>query len=168
MGYCVFLGLLLVSWKDKKRSMVSHSSIEVEYRALASTVCEVQWLLFLLRDLSVKLEGFVVVFCDKKSAIHIVENPVFHEWTKHIDIDCHVMREKLQSEVISLLLVHSHQQLIDCFTKSPAVRHYKTNVGKLNMMNLYGIQLEGDCQDKKSKRTIVCESEQIKLKSGNG
>ncbi|XP_019173399.1 PREDICTED: uncharacterized protein LOC109168974 [Ipomoea nil] len=54
-GYCVYLGQSLISWKTKKQATVSRSSSEAEYRALASTTCEIQWLLYLLADLQVNL-----------------------------------------------------------------------------------------------------------------
>ena len=47
-GYCIFLGQTLVSWKTKKQATVSHSLDEVEYRSLASTVCELLWILYTL------------------------------------------------------------------------------------------------------------------------
>ena len=43
----------MVSWKSKKQSIVSRSSVEAEYRAMALTVCEMTWLLPLLKDLEV-------------------------------------------------------------------------------------------------------------------
>ncbi|XP_031124289.1 uncharacterized protein LOC116027000 [Ipomoea triloba] len=56
-GYAVFLGPTLISWKSKKKDTVSRSSFEAEYRVMASTVCEIQWLMNLLRDLQVA-DGF--------------------------------------------------------------------------------------------------------------
>jgi len=105
--FCIFLGSSLVSWKSKKQRTVSRSSTEAEYRALATTTCEVQWLSYLLRDLQIKPTQTVVMYCDNKSACHIAHNQSFHERTKHLDIDCHVVHEKVQSNLFHLLPISS-------------------------------------------------------------
>lgn len=96
-GFCVFLGTSLVSWKSKKQSVVSRSSTEAEYRSLALATCELIWLHQLLRDLHISVTSIAKLFCDNKSAIHIAMNPVFHERTKHIDIDCHTVCDQLKA-----------------------------------------------------------------------
>ncbi|XP_031262909.1 uncharacterized protein LOC116121108 [Pistacia vera] len=65
-GYCIFLGKSLISWKSKRQATVSRSSSGAKYRVMACT-----------------------------AANHIASNSIFHEKTKHIDIDCHVVREQL-------------------------------------------------------------------------
>ncbi|XP_017405966.1 uncharacterized mitochondrial protein AtMg00810-like [Vigna angularis] len=54
-GYCFFIGSSLVSWKTKKQTTVSRSSSEAEYRAIASATCELQWIIYLLKDLHISL-----------------------------------------------------------------------------------------------------------------
>lgn len=92
-GFCFFLGTSLISQKSKKQVTVSRSSSKAEYRALATASCELQWLSFLLRDLHVECSKPSVLYCDIKSALYIAANQVFHERTKHLYIDCHVVRE---------------------------------------------------------------------------
>jgi len=54
---------------------------------------EIQWLVCLLQDLKVLFERPSLLYCDNYSTRYIVANPVFHEHTKHIEIDCHIVRE---------------------------------------------------------------------------
>ncbi|KAL2226108.1 UNVERIFIED_CONTAM: Retrovirus-related Pol polyprotein from transposon RE2 [Sesamum indicum] len=88
-----------------KQSTVSRSSAEVEYRSLAATVCELRWLSFLLADFGISVTLPISLFCDNKAAVHILANPVFHERTKHIEIDCHVARDAFKDGFISPVLV---------------------------------------------------------------
>ena len=136
-GYCILLGSSLVSWKTKKRQTISRSSSKAEYRALAATVCEIQWIHYLLEDLQVHLSSPTPLFCDNQSAIYLAQNPVFHERTKHIEIDCHVIRTKMAEGLIKLLPVSSANQLADCFTKALASTQFNHSFSKLGIQNLY-------------------------------
>lgn len=95
-GYCLQLGSALISWQAKKQSVTSLSTAEAEYRALATVITEVMWLKYLLDDLNVPIDYVVAVFCDNQAVIDIALNPVQHARTKHIELDCHFIREKVQ------------------------------------------------------------------------
>nr|XP_016478721.1 PREDICTED: uncharacterized mitochondrial protein AtMg00810-like [Nicotiana tabacum] len=93
-GYMMKFGQAMVSWKSKKQSTISRSSAEAEFRSMASTVAEITWLIGLFKELGVKVNLHVQLFCDSKDAIQIAAHPIFHERTKFFDIDCHFVREK--------------------------------------------------------------------------
>ena len=114
--WCIFLGDSLISWKSKKQDVTSRSSTKAEYRAMALTTCEIVWLRWLLADMGVTLNCPTPLHCDNKSAIQIARNSVFHERTKHIEIDCHFTHHHLQLGTISLPFVPSALQIADIFT----------------------------------------------------
>ncbi|GKE05209.1 uncharacterized mitochondrial protein-like protein [Tanacetum coccineum] len=116
-GFCVFIGDSLISWKSKKQDVLSKSSTEAEYCAMSVTTSEIVWLRWLLADMSVHITSPTLLYCDNHSAIQIAHNTVFHERTKHIEIDCHFTRHHLQAGTISLSFVPSSLQIADILTK---------------------------------------------------
>ncbi|CAJ2636330.1 unnamed protein product [Trifolium pratense] len=133
-GFCIFLGDSLISWKSKKQDIVSRSSTEAEYRAMASTTTEIVWLRWLLSDMGGALSEPTPMYCDNKSAIQIAHNSVFHERTKHIEIDCHFTRHHLQHGTITLPFISSSLQIADLFTKTHSIKRFRFLIDKLSML----------------------------------
>ena len=117
-GYCLQLGSALISWQAKKQTVVSMSSAEAEYRALATITTEIMWLKYLLADLIIDCSKATPVFCDNQATIDIASNPVQHARTKHIELDCHFVREKVQYGVILPVKISTKFQLADILTKA--------------------------------------------------
>ncbi|KHM99439.1 Copia protein, partial [Glycine soja] len=90
IGFSIYLGDSLISWRSKKQSTVSRTS-----------------------------------------------NPVFHEHTKHIEIDCHIVRDKVHKGLLKLLPISSSMQLADIFTKPLPPASFQGLYTKLGMMNIH-------------------------------
>jgi hypothetical protein len=132
-SYCFLLGDSLISWCSKKQSVVARFSTEAEYHALADTTSELLWLRWLLHDIEVSQTSNSPIFCDNRSAIHIVHNDVFHERTKHIEIDCHFVRHHLLQGTLRLCPIASADQLADVFTKAQSPGWFRDLVFKLKL-----------------------------------
>jgi hypothetical protein len=117
LGYAVFLGDDLVSWSVKRQTVVSRSSAEAEYRAVANGVAEATWLRQLLLKLQAPPSRCTLVYCDNISAVYHSNNPVQHQRTKHVEIDLHFVREKVVIGQVCVLHVSTTSQFTDVFTK---------------------------------------------------
>ena len=136
-GYFVTLGGSPVSWKTRKQTVVSRSSAEAEYLSMAATTSELVWLKSLLASLGVFLSEPMKLYCDSQAAIHIAKNPVFHERTKHIEIEFPFVREKIHSGDLEVLYVSTKQQPADIFTKAFGRDQFRYLRSKLGIVDLH-------------------------------
>ncbi|GKD70939.1 hypothetical protein Tco_1325029, partial [Tanacetum coccineum] len=102
-----------------------------EYRALASVTSELIWILKNLKDLQIENLLPVSLHCDSNSAIKIDTNPVFHERTKHLEIDLHFVREKVLKCVV---------KIADILTKGLDTVQHLELVKILGMFDVYQVE----------------------------
>ncbi|KAI3715280.1 hypothetical protein L6452_22255 [Arctium lappa] len=116
-GGCQFLGARLVSWQCKKQTTVSTSTTEAEYIAAVSCCSQILWIQNQMLDYGVTFLH-TPIFIDNSSAISIVNNPVKHSKTKHIEIRYHFIRDCNEKKLIQVVKVHTANQFADLFTKA--------------------------------------------------
>ena len=110
---------------------------------MALTICEVMWLRNLLKDLGLHQLSSTPTCCDNQTTIAIVTNPVHREKTKHVDIDCHFIRNKAVEGVISPTYVSSSNQLAYIFTKFLPFSQHQTLLHKMGVRLVPHFHLEG-------------------------
>ena len=128
-----------ISWKSKKQDVVAKSSVETEYRAMALATCKLIWLKYLLQELRFGKDEQMKLICDNQVVFHISSNQVFNERTKHIEVDCHFIKEKIASGCMTTSFVNSNDQLANIFTKSLKGPRMKYIYDKLGAFNLYAL-----------------------------
>jgi hypothetical protein len=110
-GYCAFVGDNLVSWRIKKQSVVARSTAETEYKAMAHGVSKRLWLRRLLMELGLLEDKPIMLYCDNKAAINIANNPIQHDRTKHVEIDRHFIKDKLDEGTMCMPFVGTKNKL---------------------------------------------------------
>nr|GEY08843.1 putative Gag-polypeptide of LTR copia-type [Tanacetum cinerariifolium] len=138
-GYAFTSEVSSFSWFKGVEAAMSRSSAEAEYRCLASTIYEVLWIINLVKDLDVEGMLLVPLYCDSSSAIQIAANPVFHEKTKHFEIDMHLVREKVASGAISTVKIDSARKVADVFTKGSSIFQHKQFCLHLNLVDMFSV-----------------------------
>ncbi|KAL6344279.1 hypothetical protein AAG906_037847 [Vitis piasezkii] len=136
-GFFITLGTNPLSWRTKKQTVVSRSSAKAKYCAMATTTCELVWLKTLLSNLMVLHPKYIILYCDNQVALHITLNPVFHEHTKHIEIDCHYVCEKFRSGLLMPIHISTQHQIVDIFTKALGKDLFHHFVCKLGITDLH-------------------------------
>ncbi|KAI3685320.1 hypothetical protein L6452_34562 [Arctium lappa] len=133
-GGCQFLGARLVSWQCEKQTTMSTSTTEAEYIAAASCCSQVLWIQNQMLDYGVTFLH-TPIFIDNSSAISIVNNPVKHSKTKHIEIRYHFIRDCNEKKLIQVVKVHTDNQYADLFTKAFDVGRFTFLVTSVGMIN---------------------------------
>eukprot|EP00253_Pinus_taeda_P034143 PITA_34143 len=137
LGYFTFVGGNLGTWRSKKQEVVARSSAEAEYRGMAKAICELLWIRNLLQDLHMKQISAMKLYCDDKAACDIAHNPVQHDQTKHVEVDRHFIKEKLEAKLIEVPHVRSQDQLADVLTKAVSNQAFKRYLNKLGISDIY-------------------------------
>jgi histone deacetylase 1/2 len=134
-GYSAFLGANLVSWTSGKQGVVSRSSAESEYRALADGAAEITWLENLLGELRYPLKTPPLILSDNISATYLAANPILHARTKHVEIDHHFVQDRVVKG--SLLVRHtpSDEQIADILTKALGTQKFLSFRNKLCVLH---------------------------------
>ncbi|GJT91128.1 putative ribonuclease H-like domain-containing protein [Tanacetum coccineum] len=115
-GGCQFLGNRLISWQCKKQTVVATSTTEAEYVAAASCCGQVLWIQNQLLDYGYNFMN-TVINIDNNSTICIIENPVQHSKTKHIEIRHHFIRDCNTKKLIQVVKIHTDLNVADLLTK---------------------------------------------------
>lgn len=111
---------VLVSWSARKQAMVSRSSTEAEYKAVANTTAKVVWIQTLLYELEIQSPKAAKLWCDNIGAKYLSTNPVFHARTKYIEVDYHFVRERVVKRLLGIEHISTKEKVADGFTKRSA------------------------------------------------
>ena len=118
---------------------MARSSAEAEYRVMAHTTCEQTWLRTILLEFGLSVQGLTPLYCDNKETIYIANNPIFHERTTHIEVDCHFISSKVESKDIVAPFVPFGSQLADVFTKVVPKNVIDSICSKLRVIDIYSL-----------------------------
>jgi len=85
---------------------------------MTNGLCEILWIKGLLKELGYPMEIEIKMYCDNKVAIVITNNLVQHDRTKHVKVDRHFIKQKLDEKTVIFSFVKSEDQLVDMLTKT--------------------------------------------------
>ena len=132
-GYVFMLGMGAISWNSKRQPTIALSTTEAEYMAMSQCTKEAIWLRQLLADVGLVQEGSTQILCDNQGAIALAKNPTHHSRTKHIDVQHHFIRERVEDEVIELKYVPTQAMVADVLTKSLGKPQHQNLIEKMGL-----------------------------------
>ena len=125
----------LITWSSKKQRVVAKSSTEAEYRALSQTTAEIAWLHSIFKEFGLTHKTPAIIWCDNAGAKQLLANPVFHNRTKHIEVDVHYIRDLIAQGLVEIRFVPTTEQTTDIFTKAVSIDKFRYLNSKLTIMS---------------------------------
>jgi hypothetical protein len=122
----------VISWSSKRQSTVATSSTEAEYMACCHAAKEAVWLRMLLRAVGHVQKNATVLHCDNQGALILTADPSFHSRAKHIDVQYHFSRDRVERGELSFTYVHTSENMADIFTKplpKPLFKKFREMLG---------------------------------------
>ena len=132
--YILFLGNNPISLSSKKQNIVSRSSTESEYRAVANALSETLWVTNLLNELRFPVHQLPTIYCDNLGATFLSKNPVLHSRVKHVAVDFHFVRHYVDIKKVRVVHVHGADQIADTLTKALSKSAFEYNLFKLGLV----------------------------------
>ena len=117
--------------------MVARSSAEVEFRSVVLRICEVLLIRQLLEELKISRTLPMKLYCENKVAISIAHNLVLHDGTKHVEVDKHFIKEKLESGLICMPYIPTTEQVANVLTKGIPSKQFDRLIDKLAMEDIF-------------------------------
>ncbi|KAK1567230.1 hypothetical protein Q3G72_009608 [Acer saccharum] len=135
-AYVIFYGSTPISWSSKKQHIVARSTTEAEFRAIASTAAELNWIGHLLTELQIRIPSTPVIYCDNVGATYVCDNPIFHSRMKHVAIDFFFVRDQVARQQLRVYHVHTNDQLADSLTKPLSRRQFTDHRSKIGILDV--------------------------------
>ena len=123
-----------ISWISHLQKPIANSTAEAEYYAAGHASREIAWLRNLLKEIGFEQLGPTPLMCDNRSAVLMVQNPVFHDRTKHIDVKYHYVRQQYKLKNIEMLPVRSQDELADMLTKPLKSQELELNRSRIGVI----------------------------------
>ena len=117
--------------------MVARSSAEAELRAICQGICEGIWFGRMVEELGIQNGSSMTLLCDNKAVIEIAKNSVHHDRTKHVEIDRHFIKEKIEEGRLQLTYVPTSYQTADILTKALPKNNFESLKTKLGMIDIH-------------------------------
>ena len=134
-----FLGILLFHGKPRSKQVFQDHQQKQNIDPWQPSRVNSHRLKCLLEDLQVRHLNPALLHCDNQAALHIAVNPVSHESTKHIELDCHLVRDKIQYGDIQTIFTPSHLQTADMFTKALGKVVFQKHLRKLGILDIHAL-----------------------------
>jgi len=123
-GYAFTLRGCAISWKSTLQSTVALSSTEAEYMEIIKAIKEAIWLKAFLGEIA-SLDDPIRIFCDNQSFIHLTNDQMFYERTKHIDIRYHFVRDVISEGNVLVKKISTEANPVDMLTKPLSIAKFK-------------------------------------------